>query len=163
MLQETLSYRMRFPIASVGNLHNQNTPQKVQWSQHGLPSHNTHLKPLQSLSLLPRGTKKKLGRAMPRYRELCKGCEGASLGDQLACVLQGQQRSGDGREKLRAQENVLLPKEGIGTLPHTPASPKTCPCPQDSYISLHLSQRCPTKTHKGKDRYRERASRKQNG
>ena len=54
MLQETLSYRTRrFRIAPVGNPDKQNTPQKMRWSQRGLPSHNAHLEPLQSLSLLP--------------------------------------------------------------------------------------------------------------
>lgn len=55
MLQETLSYRMRFPIAPAGNPDNQNTPWKVQWSQHGLPSHNA---PSEVVSLAPKGQKR---------------------------------------------------------------------------------------------------------
>lgn len=53
MLQETLNYKMSwFPIAPAGHSENQNIPQKVQWSQHGLPSHDAQLKASADLVLL---------------------------------------------------------------------------------------------------------------
>lgn len=69
---------------------------------------------------------------MPCYCKLCKGCERASLVDQLAHVLQGWQEGGDTGERPQTQGYALLPEESITSLPYTPASPNTYPWPHVS-------------------------------
>lgn len=132
MLQETLSYRIsRFPTAPVETVITKTHPR----SHGGLcmicSATTPHEGSTELVPLAPKKQRKNL-RAMPCYRKLCKGCERASLADQLVCVLQGCQESGDTGERPQAQGHAWLPEESITSLPCTPASPNTYPWPQDS-------------------------------